>query len=580
MGGYANLEGSLPMELRDYLRAVRKRWWLVAGSIVVALGAAMLVTTLTPPKYSASVTFFVGTQTKGVSDAYQGSLFSQQRIKSYADLLTSDRLAQAIVDNDPMGRTADQVQESITANAIPDTVLLEATVTDGDRARALRLSQGLAKQFVALVQTLETPPGSDVPTVWVEVIAGPALAAKPVSPTPVRNAGLALVLGLVLGVGAAVLRETLDTSVKSAPALAELTGAAVLSTVPVDSRAKRAPLIVAGSAGSVRAEALRQLRTNLQFVNVDAPARAIAVTSAVPGEGKTTTACNLAIVFAEAGKRVVIVDADLRRPRVAEYLNVEGAVGLTNVLAGQATVDDALQQWGTSGVFVLPAGSIPPNPSELLGSRNMEALLASLRQGFDVVIVDTPPLLPVTDGAVAATIVDGTVLVFRCGKTTTAQARSAADALAAVDARVLGCVLNMVPRKSSGAYTYYDYGSRPAGGRRDRAAEPVAGSGKGADVHSWATVPTGNLSVVYQAGGAAGGNGALVRSDDTMPVSPAPVSSVPVSSAPVTSPPFPPPPHASNGGSRRKNSGRAKVRGAHAEDDTAVHGVARIRGSR
>jgi len=568
------------MELRDYLRAVRKRWWLVAGSIVVALGAAMLVTTLTPPKYSASVTFFVGTQTKGVSDAYQGSLFSQQRIKSYADLLTSDRLAQAIVDNDPMGRTADQVQESITANAIPDTVLLEATVTDGDRARALRLSQGLAKQFVALVQTLETPPGSDVPTVWVEVIAGPALAAKPVSPTPVRNAGLALVLGLVLGVGAAVLRETLDTSVKSAPALAELTGAAVLSTVPVDSRAKRAPLIVAGSAGSVRAEALRQLRTNLQFVNVDAPARAIAVTSAVPGEGKTTTACNLAIVFAEAGKRVVIVDADLRRPRVAEYLNVEGAVGLTNVLAGQATVDDALQQWGTSGVFVLPAGSIPPNPSELLGSRNMEALLASLRQGFDVVIVDTPPLLPVTDGAVAATIVDGTVLVFRCGKTTTAQARSAADALAAVDARVLGCVLNMVPRKSSGAYTYYDYGSRPAGGRRDRAAEPVAGSGKGADVHSWATVPTGNLSVVYQAGGAAGGNGALVRSDDTMPVSPAPVSSVPVSSAPVTSPPFPPPPHASNGGSRRKNSGRAKVRGAHAEDDTAVYGVARIRGSR
>jgi len=568
------------MELRDYLRAVRKRWWLVAGSIVVALGAAMLVTTLTPPKYSASVTFFVGTQTKGVSDAYQGSLFSQQRIKSYADLLTSDRLAQAIVDNDPMGRTPDQVQESITANAIPDTVLLEATVTDGDRARALRLSQGLAKQFVALVQTLETPPGSDVPTVWVEVIAGPTLAAKPVSPTPVRNAGLALVLGLVLGVGAAVLRETLDTSVKSAPALAELTGAAVLSTVPVDSRAKRAPLIVAGSAGSVRAEALRQLRTNLQFVNVDAPARAIAVTSAVPGEGKTTTACNLAIVFAEAGKRVVIVDADLRRPRVAEYLNVEGAVGLTNVLAGQATVDDALQQWGTSGVFVLPAGSIPPNPSELLGSRNMEALLASLRQGFDVVIVDTPPLLPVTDGAVAATIVDGTVLVFRCGKTTTAQARSAADALAAVDARVLGCVLNMVPRKSSGAYTYYDYGSRPAGGRRDRAAEPVAGSGKGADVHSWATVPTGNLSVVYQAGGAAGGNGALVRSDDTMPVSPAPVSSVPVSSAPVTSPPFPPPPHASNGGNRRKNSGRAKVRGAHAEDDTAVHGVARIRGSR
>jgi capsular exopolysaccharide synthesis family protein len=445
------------MELRDYLRAVRKRWWLVAGAVVVALGVATLITALTPPKYAASATFFVGTQTNGVSDAYQGSLFSQQRIKSYADLLASDRLAQAIVDDDSMGLSADQVRGKITATAIPDTVLLEATVTDGNRARALRLTQSMARQFVKLVEDLETPPGGEVPTVWIEVVGDPRLADAPVSPTPLRNAGLALALGLVIGVGGAVLRETLDTSVKTPQALGEITDAPVLSAVPMDSRAKRAPLIIAGSAGSVRAEALRQLRTNLQFVNVDQPARAVAVTSAVPGEGKSTTACNLAIVFAEAGKRVVLVDADLRRPKLAEYLGVEGALGLTNVLAGQASLDDALQQWGSSGVFVLPSGSIPPNPSELLGSRNMAALVASLRRGFDMVIIDTPPLLPVTDAALAATIVDGTMLVFRCGKTTATQARSAIDALTAVDARVLGCVLNMTPRKGEGTYSYYDY---------------------------------------------------------------------------------------------------------------------------
>jgi capsular exopolysaccharide synthesis family protein len=453
------------MELRDYLRAVRKRWWLVVGAMIVAFGAALAVTAVTPPKYAASATFFVGTQTKGISDAYQGSLFSQQRIKSYADLLTSDRLAQAIVDDDSAGLTADQVRGKITANAVPDTVLLEATVTDGNRARVLRLTQSLARQFVALVQALETPPGATVPTVWVEVIAGPRLADQPVAPTPVRNSGLALVLGLVIGVGAAVLRETLDTSVKSALALGSLTEAPVLSTVPLDSRAKREPLIVAGSAGSVRAEALRQLRTNLQFVNVDEPARTIVVTSAVPGEGKSTMACNLAIVFAEAGKRVVLVDGDLRRPKLADYLGVEGALGLTNVLAGQAGVDSALQQWGTSGVFILPSGSIPPNPSELLGSRNMAALVASLRGGFDVVIIDTPPLLPVTDAALAATIADGTVLVIRCGKTTATQARSAAEALAAVDARVLGCVLNMTPRKGRESYSYYDYSPKAAAKR-------------------------------------------------------------------------------------------------------------------
>jgi capsular exopolysaccharide synthesis family protein len=551
------------MELRDYLRAVRKRWWLVAGSVIVALGASTLITTLTPPTYSASVTFFVGAQTKGgVSDAYQGGLFSQQRIKSYADLLTSDRLAQAIVDHDPVGLTSEQVRESITAAAVPDTVLLQATVVDRDRTRALRLSQELAKQFVALVQKLETPPGSEVPAVWVEAVTGPALADEPVSPTPVRNTGLALVLGLVLGIGAAILRETLDTSVKTPQALAESTGAAVLSTIPVDSRAKRAPLIVAGSAGSVRAEALRQLRTNLQFVNVDEPARAIAVTSAVPGEGKTTTACNLAIVFAEAGRRVVIVDADLRRPRVAEYLGLEGAVGLTNVLAGQTTVDDALQPWGASGIFVLAAGSIPPNPSELLGSRHMTSLLESLRDGFDVVIVDTPPLLPVTDGAIVATVVDGTVMVFRCGRTTATQTRSAADALAAVDARVLGCVLNMVPRRNSGTYTYYDdYRARPVG-RHKRAADEA---------------PTGTVSVVYRS--------AVDSADDSdaaAPVSPAPVSGAPVTGAPVSGATVGgatvsgAPVGGAAGGQRKRNSGRAKVQAREAmpDEDPSVIGAA------
>jgi hypothetical protein len=269
---------------------------------------------------------------------------------------------------------------------------------------------------------------------------------------------------------------------------------------------------------------------------------------------------------------------------VAEYLNVEGAVGLTNVLAGQATVDDALQQWGSSGVFVLPAGSIPPNPSELLGSRNMEALLASLRMGFDIVIVDTPPLLPVTDAAVAATLVDGTVMVFRCGKTTTAQVRAAAESLAAVDAGVLGCVLNMTPRKGTGTYTYYDYRAKPAA--RAEKPEAAAGGGKGSDVHSWATVPTGSLSVVYRSGAPAGGAPAAVRTDDTIPVSPAPagtapVSAAPVSSNPVSSAPVTSPPHGANGGARRKNnSGRAKVRGAHATDDDAARGIARVRGLR
>jgi capsular polysaccharide biosynthesis protein len=275
------------MDLRDYLRAIRRRWWLVVGSVVLALAAATLVTVLTPPRYEASVQFFVSAQTKGgVTDAYQGDLFSQQRVASYVDLLTSDRLADMIVANgQTKGLTAGQVQARISARAVPNTVLLSASVTDGDRERALSLAQDVATQFAGLVQLLETPSGGTVPSVRVEVVAGPRLATAPVAPTPTRNLGLALVLGLLVGVGLAALREAMDTTVKDAASLAEHVDAPVLSTVPFDARARKSPLILADTTRSTRAEALRQLRTNLQFVNVDRPVRTIVVTSAGPNVG-------------------------------------------------------------------------------------------------------------------------------------------------------------------------------------------------------------------------------------------------------------------------------------------------------
>src|SRR5690242_5107300 len=424
------MEGERSMSLRDYLSAVRKRWWLVVCAVVVALGGAATITFLTPPQYAATVTFFVNAQTKGgVTDAYQGDLFSQKRVTSYVDLLTSDRLASMIVENQPIGLTPAQVQGEIAAQSVPDTVLLRATVTDHDRDRALKLTTTLAEQFKLLVAQLETPPGGTVPSVRVDVIAGPTAGESPVSPNPARNGGLALVLGLIVGFGIAVLREALDTSVKTLEGLSELTAASVLAAVPYDCKAKNTSLISHGSACSTRAVSLRQLRTNLRFISVDRSVKTLAVTSAVPGEGKSTTACNLAIVLAEAGKRVVLVDADLRRPTIADYLNLEGAVGLTNVLVGQARLEVAVQQWNGEKVFVLPSGSIPPNPSELLGSRHMTELLRRLEERFDAVIIDTPPLLPVTDAAVLASTVDGVVLVSRCGKTTVSQAKQAANSL-------------------------------------------------------------------------------------------------------------------------------------------------------
>lgn len=479
------------MDLRGYLGAIRKRWWLVVAAVITAAGVGITVTLLTPPQYAASVTFFISTRGSEVTQAFQGGQFAQQRVKSYVDVLSSNRLANAVVAKAPAGVTAEEVQNGITAQVVPDTVLIEATITDGDRGQALSIAQIVAVQFPALIAKLETPPGSKTPTVGVQIIAEPRLADVPVSPQPIRNMGLAVAFGLVIGVGLAALRETLDATIRSPEALTQAAAAPMLSAIPFDGKTEKEPLITDGSAQSTRAEAMRQLRTNLQFVNVDRPLRSVVVSSAVPGEGKSTTACNLAIVCAEAGNRVMLIDADLRRPKMADYMGIEGAVGLTNVLAGRAQLHDVVQQWGQSGLWLLPSGYVPPNPSELLGSGNMADLLTALGASFDLIIIDTPPLLPVTDAAVMATLADGCLLVARHAKTTTSQAASAGAALAAVGAKLHGCILNMIPEKRASQYAYYSYDSVKAAASSEIVAghKPIIAPPRAGRTASAARVP-------------------------------------------------------------------------------------------
>jgi polysaccharide biosynthesis transport protein len=225
-------------------------------------------------------------------------------------------------------------------------------------------------------------------------------------------------------------------------------------------------LIVQADPHSPRAEAFRTLRTNLQFVDAANHPRSIVFTSSLPGEGKTTTAANLAITMAAGGSRVCVVEGDLRRPRLLEYMGLDGSVGLTNVLIGQTDVTDALQQFSDGGLYVLGAGPIPPNPSELLGSTAMEKTLRELESRFDVVIIDTPPLLPVTDAAVLSTIVGGTVLVVGAGRVDRQNLTRSLQSLDAVKGRVLGLVVNMVPTKGADAYSYYREGYAPESPRK------------------------------------------------------------------------------------------------------------------
>jgi capsular exopolysaccharide synthesis family protein len=237
-----------------------------------------------------------------------------------------------------------------------------------------------------------------------------------------------------------------------------LTGAIPLGVVPYDPTAGKHPLVDADQQ-SPRAEAFRTLRTNLQFADVDRPPRVIVVTSPLPSEGKSTSACNVALTLALGGARVVLVDGDLRKPAVGKYLGISNAAGLTSVLAGRHELRDVVVTYGRDTLSILPSGPTPPNPSELLGSQQMSDLLATLANHSDIVVVDAPPLLPVTDAAVLASAADGAVLVLKHGKTRREEALRAVQALEAVNAKLLGTVLNFAPKRTRrGGYDGYGYG--------------------------------------------------------------------------------------------------------------------------
>lgn len=460
------------MKLRDYLRSLRKHWLVVTACTLAGVLAALGLTLMQSPVYAATARLFLSVQLTGqdTSGLAQGGQFTQQRVKSYADIIDSPQVAAAVIAQLNLPDTPEQLSKKVTASSPLDTVLLDVSVRDGSPTRARDVANAVAAQFGRLVTELETPPGAAVSPVKVSVVRPATLPTTPAAPNRSLNLALGLLIGVSLGAGGAVLRDSLDTSITDPDSLSARTGVFTLGAIGNDPEASERPLIVAAHPQSPRAEAFRQLRTNLQFTDVDNPPRSIVVTSSVPSEGKSTTTCNLAITMVSAGMRVALVDGDLRRPQVATYLGLEGSVGLTSVLVGQVALDDALQVWGEVGALhVLPAGAAPPNPSELLGSQAMSDLLHTLEDRYDLVIVDSPPLLPVTDAAVLATIASGCLLLVRYGRTRQEQLDRALESLRAVGAQLFGVVLNMTPTKGPGAYRYgYGSGYRPETYAADR----------------------------------------------------------------------------------------------------------------
>nr|WP_191910182.1 polysaccharide biosynthesis tyrosine autokinase [Microbispora cellulosiformans] len=440
------------MDSLYYTRLVRGNWPALLLALGIGVGAGLAVTAYTPPKYVATMTMLLTADETDddISAALQAWSLSTQRVQSYAALLTSRRVvSQVAADGD-----AGALQGSITAEVVPSTSMLRVSVTDSDPARAARAANALGAVFTNVVNEIGGPAAGDHPVLRTSVIDPAETPSTPVSPNPPANAALGALIALFAAIGGLVLRDRLDTTIRTTEALRQATGGTVLGTVAIEREARDHPLIVGDAGRSPRAESFRALRTNLHSKGVGREVRSLVVTSCLPEAGRSSTTANLAIAMAEAGRRVLLVDADLRRPRLGGHLGIEASAGLSDVLVQHARLRDVIQTWGRPGLSVLPSGRIPPNPGELLASRGMGALLAQLREEYDMVLIDAPPLLPVTDAAALSAICDGALLVVRHGRTRREHVLRAEETLSSAGARLVGTVLNFVPVKRNDRYGY------------------------------------------------------------------------------------------------------------------------------
>jgi capsular exopolysaccharide synthesis family protein len=468
------------LNIQDFLKLIRARWLVIALTTAVTVAGAVAVTLLTTPLYQASTRLYVSTPSNGdAGTVYTGTLSSQKRVLSYAKLAVGQTLAQRTIDKLHLDMTAAELKERVTATAATDTVLIDVSVLDPSPVQARDIADALSDELVVMVSELETSPDGTKANTRVVVEQHATTPDHPVVPKTSTYLAIGIVLGALSGIALVTLRALLNNTVNDRQVIEEITGAGLVANIPLDKDRRKDPAISFATEHSPIAEAFCELRTNLQFLEVDDPPRVLVVTSALPSEGKSTTAINIALALAEAEHNVVLVDGDMRRPKLDEYLGLIGSVGLSTVVAGRAPLDEVLQKTRFPGLTTLTSGPVPPNPSELLGSQTAKKILSELRGSFDYVIVDSSPLLAVTDAAILAAEADGVLVIAQFAKTKREQLTRAVEKLTHVEARILGGIFTMSPTGANDYYHYRNYGedekssgSRSNSGRHGHVRSP------------------------------------------------------------------------------------------------------------
>lgn len=450
------------MELSEYLSAIKNHW---RRGIAIVIGCVLIATALSlllPRTYEATTSLFVSTQVDQTNlnqQLLQGGNFTTTRVKSYIDLGTAPSVLDPVLEQLNLPLTTRELSEKVTVTAPADTVLLDVAVTDRDPTVAANIANAVAARLSTRITELETPTGQSRSPVKIEAVSAARAPSDSISPNVALNISYGLALGLLLAISTAVVQDKFDTRIKSAESLAGSAKRATLADIPRENERSTRASLRTDAPNRRTAEAFRQLRTNLQFASIDRRPQTILITSANPGEGKSFVAGNLALALSDAGHNVCLVDADLRLPSQQEYFSTPGEIGLTTTLIGRASLVSVIQRIGPK-LALVASGTTPPNPSELVDSERTVQVLEELSSYYDFVIVDSPPILPVTDSVALSTKVDGVLLVAQAGKTTGPQIDRAVRALEIVGGTLLGGVLNFT-RPIHGYGYGYGYGHGP-----------------------------------------------------------------------------------------------------------------------
>jgi capsular exopolysaccharide synthesis family protein len=442
------------VELHQYFSVVRKRLWLIALLGVVGLGLSVGVLAKSPPLYQAKSSVFVSSQSGDTTaELVQGSTYTQQLVQSYAQLATAPIVLNPVILKLNLDVSARGLASEITADTPLNTVIVEITVLDRSPVRATQIANAVASSLATSAENLSPKLTNGESGIRMKVISPAAVPTSPAKPN--RNLILAsgLLGGLAVGVLIAIFIELLSTRVRDEEDVAKVSDAPVLGRISRNPRGLSG-IVMRVARTSPTAEGYRRVRTNLAFSEVDRQMKSIVVTSPTAAIGKSTTTLNLALAMAEVGGRGLVIDADLRKPSIAQYCQMDGDVGLTSVLIGSAHLEDAVQRWGDL-IDILPSGLVPPNPTKLLGSEAMATLLKRVTAEYDFVILDSPPVLPVSDALTLAHLTDGVIVVARCRVTKRRELESTLSSIENVNAGVLGVILNVAPRVKSDSYYPY-----------------------------------------------------------------------------------------------------------------------------